>query len=304
MSTNSTEIPSFMALSVHDKLTDTKRMYRELQAQLRESIGENEELSVLTEETVGRKGETRNYCSLSEQNTISLVCLVSELEISRCLLRKRLDQVEKEIATLESILQSSKGNLDCFEVIESHITDSTGIVDTTQSMISDHKRVMLRIKLILLQVGVLETTQKNPIASPTQLRDTSIYQDYETSITSNPQKKLCIRKGKWIKAYRTLELEDPVSGCLTIHGLLIRDYEKQCDNIVLLERERNAFLLKADQLSEQNVELIKRNEKLIKENEELIRNILEQDPDSNLMKKKLANARESRKCNTNPIEKA
>lgn len=63
------------------------------------------------------------------------------------------------------------------------------------------------------------------------------------------------KNGIWIKTYNGIHLESPDTQRATAFGRLKQDFDKQCVNILILEKERNALLHRADTLELEKVSM-------------------------------------------------
>lgn len=193
--------------------------------------------------------------SVSEQETIKLACLVSALEneinaIQDALVGPRgcsavLDQKNSEISPLQPLGAG-------------YVLNTLNFLARACCLITNHMSAALELQSHLLKIkNINETTLYSTFVDPGDLQSTPSLQ------TITPQKIKCMKDGKWIVTHGGVELEYPRTGKATAYGMLMKGYEKQCDNIVQLEAERNALLQRCDQLTLHNAELNKKIDSLI-----------------------------------------
>lgn len=81
--------------------------------------------------------------------------------------------------------------------------------------------------------------------------NTSTYRDCSISDHSS-RPKLINKNGRWIRNCNGVDMENPETQRSTAFGRLKRDFDRQCLNILILEKERNTLLLKANTLESAN----------------------------------------------------
>lgn len=77
--------------------------------------------------------------------------------------------------------------------------------------------------------------------------------------------KLINKNGRWIRNCNGVDMENPETHRSTAFGRLKRDFDRQCLNILILEKERNILLLKANTLESANKALDAKYARLLTE---------------------------------------
>lgn len=95
--------------------------------------------------------------------------------------------------------------------------------------------------------GNTSTTSRNTSTSG----NTSTSRDCSISDHSS-RPKLINKNGRWIRNCYGIDMENPETHRSTAFGRLKRDFDRQCLNILILEKERNTLLLKANTLESAN----------------------------------------------------
>lgn len=98
----------------------------------------------------------------------------------------------------------------------------------------------------------------------TTSRNTSTSRDCSISDHSS-RPKLINKNGRWIRNCKGIDMENPETQRSTAFGRLKRDFDRQCLNILILEKERNTLLLKANTLESANKALDAKYARLLTE---------------------------------------
>lgn len=96
------------------------------------------------------------------------------------------------------------------------------------------------------EISIVASRERN--SEQPDVRDTSmeLNTSFHEELLDTPT--IMNRNGVWIKTYNGIHLESSDTRRATAFGRLKRDFDTQCLNIVILEKERNSLLHRADTL--------------------------------------------------------
>lgn len=228
-----------------------ERVFEELEETLTSSIRDSEQLSVLYEQVTSTNKETRSRKLPSDEDTVHLVCLFSKWQYVNNLLSIRLERLRCRFTSPEQF--NNEENCRFCDDIPKDLLEKISFILKTQRMLTKHEKALMELQHFLWKTYISDAL---PNATSWE------HMESTSSNPSAPILKLCTRNGKWVRTLNNLDLEHSKSGKLTSYGVLMKEYEKQCDNILLLERERNLLLLKISQLEEENITLRLKNDEL------------------------------------------
>ncbi|SGZ53558.1 CIC11C00000003496 [Sungouiella intermedia] len=244
---------SLPTISQYGKCTLMEQVFEELEEALASSIRDSERLSVLYEQVTSSNKETRSGKLPSDEDTVHLVCLFSKLQYVNNLLSIRLDRLRCRFTSPEQYNHDNEEDCRLCDDIPKDVLENNSFILETQRMLTKHEKALTKLQHFLWKTYISDalpnTTSREHVEST-------------SSNPSAPILKLCSRNGKWVKTLNNLDLEHSKSGKLSSYGVLMKEYEKQCDNILLLERERNLLLLETSQLEEENTTLRLKNDEL------------------------------------------
>lgn len=244
-------------ISKRDEYTLVGCFFQDLEDCLASSIEDGQRLSNIVDQVTGLCRHASQIKGHSYEDTVQIVCLVSQLQYTNGKLQNHLEQVKERSPSADN--NDSDENPTEYDPKE--MLSTLNFILQTQRMVSTHSRLLIKLLCFLWKVGAFDVLL-NVETIPQESR--SCY-----SPELSPLKTICIRRGKWIRTYGSLDLEVPETGTLTRNGVLLKEYEKQCDNIVLLEKERNALLLEVVRLGTESAALSKKIDELTQANKVL-----------------------------------
>lgn len=248
--------------SIHGLPTISKRdehtlmgcFFQELEVFLANSIEDGQRLSNIVDQVTGLCRHASQIKGHSYEDTVQIICLVSQLQYTNGKLQNRLEQVKERSPSADN--NDSDENPTEYDPKE--MLGILHFVLQTQRIVSTHISLLSKLQFFLWRVGAFDLLP-NVESIPQESRS-------RYSPELSPLKKICTKRGKWIRTYGSLDLEVPETGILTRNGVLLKEYEKQCDNIVLLEKERHALLLEVGRLGTENAALSKKIDEITQAN--------------------------------------
>lgn len=235
--------------SQEDKIISTKRVLEDLQATLRETMAEAN--MIIDPATVALNFTDPDGADLNE-NIEKSARFLSNLLDSKSELEIQLAKVDNEAALLNGVLKHAEdvGQVQDQENFQEWVSMPTEYVVATQGVLNRHNRAVREYQRFFGKVD-----------APTFPRRPKDYgaPEYENAI---PTKKLCYVHGKWITTYDDVDLRNSSPAVVCQYGDLLKRFEKQCENLSLLEKERNAFEWRAERLEKYNEVLRKKCDQL------------------------------------------
>lgn len=114
--------------------------------------------------------------------------------------------------------------------------------------------------------GNTSTTSRNTSTSWNTSTSGNTSTSRDCSISDHSSRpKLINKNGRWIRNCNGIDMENPETHRSTAFGRLKRDFDRQCLNILILEKERNTLLLKANTLESANKALDAKYARLLTE---------------------------------------